>query len=192
MALRRRGRLDRGLRLLVVLTVAIGVGSSLFHTVADRRTLLADLIPILLFQLALLTLYLRRVAGLGRSSILLLVGLFLAASLICRSFPTLLNGSLSYAPALLALLVMGLHFRRVASGEPWLLLVAAALFAVSHSLCSVDLVLCPLLPLGTHLFWHLLNSLVLVLAARSLLIGPAPLLDCDRPPGQTGPQAWRP
>jgi hypothetical protein len=184
---RSRRRRDRGLGVLAVLVLAIGIGSSLFHTLATTGALLADVLPILLFQLVFLWLYLRRNACLSRSAAGLLTALFLAAGLASRSLGGVLNGSLSYAPALGVLLLLGLHQRRTASHEPWLLLGAAALFTLSLGFRTVDPMVCAWLPSGTHLLWHLLNAVVLALTARSLL-----------PPrggtaaGQTGARAWQP
>ncbi len=163
---RRLGvRGDRGIAGLTVLVVAIGVGSGLLHTVATTWALVADVLPILLFQLLFLWLYLRRRAALGTPGALLLLGLFLLATLAGRTAPQLLNGSLAYSPTLLVLLLLGWREQR---RHPQLLL-AGGVFSVSLLLRSSDQLLCPWLPIGTHLLWHLLNAVVLALATRSLM-----------------------
>jgi hypothetical protein len=187
---RARQRLDGGLRLLVALVAAIGVGSALFHTLANGWALLADLLPILLFQLVFLALYLRRNVGAGGGATALSVGAFLVAGQFCRRFPQLLNGSLAYLPALALLLLLGWHHRRTSRREPLLLLGAAGVFAASLAFRTLDPLVCPVLPVGTHFLWHGLNAVVLVLTARSLLLPPLPV-----PPtaaGQTGEQPLRP
>ena len=168
---------DRGLAGLTVLVVAIGAGSTLFHTVATPWALAADVLPILLFQLLFLWLYLRRLAALRAAAALPLVALFLLATLASRAAPQLLNGSLAYGPTLLVLLLLGWREQR-RCGRPELL-VAGGVFSLSLLLRSVDQLLCPWLPLGTHLFWHLLNAVVLALATAALM--PA------HPGGQTAP-----
>jgi len=50
-----------------------------------------------------------------------------------------------------------------------LLLWAAGLFLLSLTFRSLDLALCASLPHGTHFLWHLLNGVVLVLCALSVL-----------------------
>jgi hypothetical protein len=169
---RPQGRVDRGTALLVALVLAIGVGSTLFHTTASRWALLADVVPILLFQICFLWLYLKRRMELASPPALGLEALFVAATLVSRSWPRLLNGSLAYAPGLLALLLLGAWERnqppRGRRSGPGLL-VTGAVFAVSLTLRSVDQLVCPWWPLGTHPAWHLLNALVLALACRSLL-----------------------
>ncbi len=167
---RAPGAMDPGLLGLATLALAIGVGSTLFHTFATGWALAADVIPILLFQLLVLLLYLRRRTGVAPAAAAGLCLAFLLACLAGRSFPTLLNGSLAYAPTLLVLALLAWHQRR--QGEPASLLRATALFALSLSLRSLDHALCPLWPTGTHLFWHLLNGAVLVLSG-SALVDPA-------------------
>jgi hypothetical protein len=158
---------DRGVLALAALALAIGVGSSLFHTFATGWALAADVLPILLFQLLFLLLYLRRQVGLGAAPAAGLCLAFLLACLAGRSAPAVLNGSLAYAPTLAVLALLAWHqLRQEHSAQ---LLAATGLFSLSLLLRSVDNALCPLFPIGTHLFWHLLNAAVLVLSGRALL-----------------------
>lgn len=161
----RRARGDRGVLLLGVLTLAIGAGSTLFHTLATPLALLADVLPILLFQLVFLALYLRRRTRLPALQVLWWVAAFFGLTLLGRQQPQLLNGSLAYAPALLVLFALGLReWRR----QGPLLVICAGLFALSLLLRSLDLVVCPWLPLGTHPLWHLLNAVVLAGVSAAL------------------------
>jgi hypothetical protein len=163
----RRGA-DQGLRWLVLLMAAIGIGSTLFHTFANAASQMADVLPILLFQLLFLGLYLRRCLGFSLGVTLIVVAVFLVLCLLARGWSKPLNGSLAYAPALGALLLLGIHQWRFRLGPP-LLLGAAALFGLSLTFRSLDLALCDSYPHGSHFLWHLLNSLVLALSAWSVL-----------------------
>ena len=158
---------DRGVLVLAALALAIGIGSSLFHTFATGWALAADVVPILLFQLLFLLLYLRRQVGLGAAPAAGLCLAFLLACLAGRSAPALLNGSLAYAPTLAVLALLAWH--QLHSRQSWLLLAATGLFSLSLLLRSLDNALCPLWPIGTHLFWHLLNAAVLVLSGQALV-----------------------
>ncbi|MFN4864942.1 MAG: ceramidase domain-containing protein [Cyanobium sp.] len=174
---RSRGHSDRGMLALAALALAIGIGSSLFHTFATGWALAADVLPILLFQLLFLLLYLRRRAGLALAPAAGLCLAFLLACLAGRGFPGVLNGSLAYAPTLAVLALLAGHQLRQEHSA--LLLAATGLFSLSLLLRSVDNALCPLVPIGTHLFWHLFNAEVLVLSGRALLasqqnVGPLP------------------
>jgi hypothetical protein len=163
-----KGR-DPGVLALAVLALAIGVGSGLFHTFATGWALAADVIPILLFQLMVLLLYLRRRAGVATPAAMALCLAFLLACLAGRSFPGVLNGSLAYAPTLAVLAVLGWHQHR--RSLPPSLLWATGLFSLSLLLRSLDNAVCPFWPTGTHLFWHLLNAAVLVLSGIAVLPG---------------------
>jgi hypothetical protein len=158
---------DRGVLALAALALAIGVGSSLFHTFATDWALAADVLPILLFQLLFLLLYLRRRAGLALAPAAGLCLAFLLACLAGRGFPGVLNGSLAYAPTLAVLALLAWHQLR--SLQSWLLVGATGLFSLSLLLRSLDNALCPIWPIGTHLFWHLLNAAVLVLSGQALV-----------------------
>jgi hypothetical protein len=160
-------RRDPGVLTLAVLALAIGVGSGLFHTFATGWALAADVIPILLFQLLVLLLYLRRRAGVSTAGAVALCLAFLLACLAGRSVPGALNGSLAYAPTLAVLAVLAWHQRR--RSLPPSLAWATGLFSLSLLMRSVDNAVCPFWPTGTHLFWHLLNAAVLVLGGVAVL-----------------------
>jgi len=90
---RRLQTLSASTWLLIALVVAIGIGSSLFHTFATTWARVLDALPILFFQLAYLWLYSRAVIKLRTGTASALVAVFLVAALIGRQFPHILNGS---------------------------------------------------------------------------------------------------
>lgn len=167
---RREGALDAGAGLLILLLVAIGAGSFAFHTLATRPAMLADVIPILLFQLAWLWLYGRRVVGWDRLVTAMMLAGYLALSMLMAGLPPVLNGSLGYLPALVILLAIGAWHARAERPGRHDLLAAGGVLAVSLTLRTVDQAVCPAFPLGTHFLWHLLNGLVLYLAARPVVL----------------------
>lgn len=109
LAKQQQKQIPTGLRLLIALAVSIGIGSGLFHTFATRWANLLDVIPILLFQLLFLWLYSRQVMRLKYGYAGALIVLFYFASNFSKQFTNILNGSLSYAPALLVLLGLGIY-----------------------------------------------------------------------------------
>ena len=169
----RRPGLDTGL--LVLLIVAIGTGSALFHVFATPATRVADELPILVFQLCFVWLYGRRVIRLGRYGALALLAAFFLLAMAGRQFPQVLNGSLVYAAAVAFIVGLGAYHALARRREPWLLLWAAALLGISVALRTVDNALCDAFPPGTHFLWHLLNAVVLYLASRALLVNLASL-----------------
>lgn len=155
--------------LLIALVVAIGVGSFLFHLFANTLTMLLDVTPILAFQLAYLWIYTGRVAQRGRRTQTAVVGALILLLIASAPLAHIAKGSPLYLPALIALTLLGIWHLRCASQERSVLLWAAALFALSLTLRSIDPWICHWFPAGTHFAWHLLNALVLYLVLRALL-----------------------
>jgi hypothetical protein len=162
----RAGRLDGPVAWLVALTFAVGIGSFLFHTFATAWAAMADTTPIMLFILSYFAIAMNRFAGFGwgRSVLLMLAflaGMVVLSAILRETLAPIVGGSTSYAPALLAMLGVGLwlSLRRNPVGRR--LIAAAAIFAVSLTFRTLDRPLCDLWPAGTHFVWHVLNGLVL-------------------------------
>ena len=166
---RREGSGSGELSVLIGLMIAIGVGSGLFHTFAETWAMVLDVVPILLFQLAFLWIYSRRVIGWQGLSAAALVGGFLLASLYARGFPHLLNGSLTYALAITTILALGTYHWLAKEPARFILIAAAGVFALSLFFRTIDEAVCPQFPLGTHFMWHLLDAVVLYLCGRTLV-----------------------
>jgi len=156
--------------LLSGLIAAIGIGSGLFHTFATTWAFVADVTPILLYQITYLGIYSRRVMRLPVLYRLALVALFLIAGLLTLPFRDLLSGSLSYIPALLLLLALGAYHYSSTDRGRTLLFWSAAILLTSLTFRTMDLAVCAQLPIGTHFLWHLLNGLLLYLTVYALLV----------------------
>jgi hypothetical protein len=107
-----------------------------------------------------------------------------------------LNGSVFYLPALVALIVVGLLAEERGHRAAPYLLWAAAIFAVSITLRSLDMALCDRVVLagqkvGTHFAWHVLNALALFLLLRASLEGaPATVSQAElAPPSEKAREA---
>jgi len=159
------------LLLLIALMIAIGIGSGLFHALANHWSLLADVIPIALFiNLYLISLLYRAVSAPVWATILLLVlyqviGVGLGTLLPADT----LNGSVGYLPPVLALTIAWawLNGRKHAL-EPFIV-GSLLLFVLSLTLRTLDAEVCARLPMGTHFLWHLLNASVLYLLVVGLI-----------------------
>ncbi len=159
-----------------VLVGVIGIGSALFHTLAVQWAMLADVIPIALFIHAYFFLALRRFLGLsvpaalaGTLAFALAAALFEPASswLAGRPLGPLSNGSVAYAPAILALFGVGIASLRFGRREGSALIGIGGLFMASLTARTLDAALCPVVPFGTHWLWHLLNAGVLYALVRA-------------------------
>ena len=165
----RSGTGSTGLSFLIALVVSIGIGSFLFHTFATRWAQVLDVVPILLFQISYLWLYARRVIWTNRMAAVGMLGAFAIAALIGERLHAILNGSLIHAPAFLVLIGLGAyHFLR-RKQEPFAVLAASVVFLLSLFFRSIDLAVCPYVPVGTHFVWHILNGVVLYLVVRALV-----------------------
>jgi len=155
---------------LVVVVAMIGVGSFLFHTFATAWAVAADVLPILVFQIGYLWVYGRQVIQWRRTTGLVVVVLFVTTILVSGQFGEIANGSLAYAPAAAVLAWLAIFHTRTAQSSPHTLLMATVLFLLSLTFRTLDEALCAAVPLGTHFLWHLLNSVVLYLAMRGLIV----------------------
>ena len=165
---RRAGGRDWPVLALIIVVVAVGVGSFAFHTLATRGAVLADVIPIAIFIYGYLLLALHRLLPLplGVSAAIVVVYAIGAQAISWLAPPGVLNGSVSYLPALAALIVVTVATRGPARrGLEW----AAMIFSVSLALRTVDLAVCDTFPLGTHFAWHLLNAVVLYVLLRTAI-----------------------
>lgn len=165
----RRARGDGPVLALAAVTFVVGIGSFLFHTLANRWSMLADVIPIAVFIYGYFALAMVRFFGLRPPAATALTLGFATLSfgltpaldaLTGRSVSALTNGSIDYAPAILALLGVGLALLR-RSPAARSVLATAGLFLVSLAFRTVDVGVCAHLPLGTHFLWHGLNAVVL-------------------------------
>ncbi len=156
---RRTGVRDRAIEAMLALLVVIALGSALFHSIATRWAMVADVAPIGVLVLFYLAYFCDRVLGLpGRATAAAvggMVALTAASSLVPRAW---LNNSQTYVPTLITMIAMAALTwtgvgRRVA--------VAAALFATSLTLRSIDQAVCGAVPIGTHFLWHTLNGVLL-------------------------------
>jgi peptidoglycan/LPS O-acetylase OafA/YrhL len=163
---RRGDRKDRPALALIIIVAAVAVGSFVFHTMATRAAILADVIPIAVFIYGYLLLALVRFLHLRVIAAAAIVVAYAAGAqaLSALAPPQLLNGSVGYLPALAALIAVALAARE--QGTRRSLGLAAAVFAISLGFRTVDMALCPRFPLGT--LYVLLRTAIVSRRAGSL------------------------
>jgi Ceramidase len=183
---RRAGGRDAAALWLILVTACVGIGSFLFHTLANRWSLYADIVPIGVFIYSYFLVAMRRLVGLSGPAALAATTAFVAVNLSFERVwiglvgPVTLNGSVGYLPAALALVAVGALVRRMGLRDAArggagpaearrrlrasrALLTAGAVFSLSLVFRTVDEAACRSLPVGTHHLWHLLNAAVLFL-----------------------------
>jgi len=151
-------------QVLVLILAAIGVGSYLFHTHANRLTGLMDVLPILLFILAYVFAASRDFLGLSPVKAGLVTAGFVpyaAATVPLFAMIPGLGSSAGYAPVPVLILAYAWLLRRRASDTARGLAIGAAILVLSLTFRTLDGPLCGVVPLGTHFLWHVLNGVML-------------------------------
>ncbi len=167
---RRAGREDRQLLVLALLTASVGIGSFLFHTLANRWSLIADIVPIAVVIYSFFFVALTRLMRLSATVAGLLTATLLVLSpMLATIAKPLLGGSATYAPGLIA--TFGVAFALPLAGRgpmPRLLVAAGTVFSAALIFRILDAPLCGSWSVGTHFIWHLLNAVALGLALLSV------------------------
>jgi hypothetical protein len=178
---RRRGKPDWPEIAVIALGGAIGIGSFLFHIFANAWSERADVIPIWSFVASFVLLVIYRSTGESpartlrtgaiAAGITAVVLWFTSADVTtgAGTSPEILNGSLQYAPAQLALAVFAALATLRRHPARRLVVAAAVTFLVSLILRSMDLATCEATGVGTHFLWHLLNGVMVGLLLHALV-----------------------
>ncbi|MGB4058452.1 MAG: ceramidase domain-containing protein [Alphaproteobacteria bacterium] len=156
---------------LIALTAAMGIGSFLFHTFATGWAELADVLPILLYQICVIAFYANDIIRLKKVQTAALLGLFFFTVYLSGFIPnSVLNGSLMYAPAILFLGGLAVWHWSHAQIEKFGLFLALGVFLVSITFRSIDMQMCAAFPMGLHFLWHILNGGLLYLTTRAYVL----------------------
>lgn len=153
--------------------IAIGIGSTLFHTFANHLTIWADIIPIASFTLAASLFALRRFARLdwGRA-LAFFFAFYAAAGAITFALPASVhvatNGTSGYLPAFLAINAVGALCLMRGSPAGRYLIAASLIFVLAATGRMLDLWVCPTFPIGTHFLWHCFNGLMLAVVLTAI------------------------
>jgi hypothetical protein len=164
MFLRLRGQgLPLGMAMVAILA-AIGVGSYLFHTHATVWAATADVIPIAVFILhygVAANLHFWRwplwAAGLGTFAFFP----YAALSVPVFQFLPFFTISAGYWPVPLLIAAYAVLLRNRAPETARGLAIGAGILTLSLVMRSLDEPLCDVIPMGTHLWWHVLNAIML-------------------------------
>ena len=153
---------------LIFLLAAVGIGSTLWHGLRTMWALQLDWIPGVLFLIVFTALWFRQlfgwVAGIG-GAILMYAAAVASVAFTWRTFGDLHSATtnLRFVPGFATITLFGLALviatsrkyggKAATQGVVILLCgVGAAVFR------SIDLIVCPTVPVGTHFLWHLLLS----------------------------------
>lgn len=152
-------------RALCGVLAAIGVGSWLFHTHANRLTAALDVAPILGFILIYIFAATRDFLGLSRwwaaAAVLAFIPYAALTVPVFSAVLPVLGSSAGYAPIPLLILGYAAALWRRAPETARGMAVGAGILIASLTFRTLDYPLCDLVPFGTHFLWHVLNGLML-------------------------------
>lgn len=160
----RRTRAHPKARALAVVLILIGIGSGLFHTVAQAWAALADVLPILFYIVLYIYASHRDFWGQGRAVAILLTLLSVPAMMALAQvlpFREALGGSAGYVPVPLLIFLHAALLARRAPATARGLALGAGLLCLSIAARTLDHPLCGAVPPGTHFLWHVLNAVML-------------------------------
>lgn len=167
---RRTGTLSAGVQVLVAIGASVGIGSILWHTLANSWALILDIVPIIVFIMCFIWLHARSVIEVPVRSAVALVAAFLLMTAFVFPYSAVLHGALVYTPGLLVVLALGLYDARKGTAARYTLLLAAGVYVGALFFRTIDNEVCSVVPLGTHFIWHSLIGLATYLAMRSLIL----------------------
>ena len=148
--------LSLGTRLLPWSLAVVAVGSALYHTYRSPGAYLLDVIPLTVFIAGSLYLALRRLS-IRTSQVLQVGAAFVLLQIVLLIFVPrhFINGSTPYLVALLFIPLLMAWIARRYSSLVWEIVPVAVLFALALVFRTLDPVVCPWLPIGTHFLWHI-------------------------------------
>jgi len=168
-----------GSQLLPSLMITIGLGSALFHSLANLWSMWADIIPIGVFVLTYLWLFLRYEAKVSLFTSIILFVCFFLLSFVCSKLADgqAANGGEAYFGTWITLFGISCYYGGRGDPRKFLAVGSAALtFSLSLFFRTVDMRLCDQWSMGTHLLWHVFNGVVLFLVTKAYLENTGPVL----------------
>jgi hypothetical protein len=151
--------------ILLLLLTATGIGSFLWHGLRQRWALQLDWMPGVLFLLVFAALWMRRLFGwiAGVVGAVLMIACAVGSVILAWRFNLLghVSPNLRFTPAFGTITIFGLglvlatawKYGAAAAAQGALILACAMAAAVFR---SIDLMMCALVPFGTHFLWHIL------------------------------------
>ncbi len=103
------------------------------------------------------------------STVAYVAGFFLF-SILLSQFHGVLKYSFSYGSALIYLIGISIYHKLSHKRLENIMLIATCIFIVSLTFRTIDLLMCEYISFGTHFFWHIMNSIMLYLLMKGLII----------------------
>ena len=151
-------------QILTYILAIIGIGSALLHSFAQPWAAFVDVAAILVFVLYYIYLANRVFRENSVWVSIIGVGLFFPyAWLVTFIFAQFrwINSSAGYMSIALLLALYAVDLKKRKAKVALGLCVGSIMLLISIGFRSLDLQVCPSMPIGTHFLWHLINALML-------------------------------
>ena len=158
----------RAIRALTLLAALAGIGGYLFHRSDAPYAKWGETVPILAFMLLYVWLLLRRFFHWNFVIAIPVLALYAAAVywLETHAPGQAPFGRAMNLPTLVLFLLAAIGFLLRLREAFWPMLWALVVLLASSAASAADAPICPMLGLGTHVIWHLLDALLLYLLLR--------------------------
>jgi hypothetical protein len=168
LSLSPNAKAHRTIRALTLLAALAGIGGYLFHRSDAPYAKWGETVPILAFMLLYVWLLLRRFFHWNFVIAIPVLALYAAAVywLETRAPGSAPFGRAMNLPTLVLFLLAAIGFLLRLREAFWPMLWALVLLLASSVASTAGAQICPLLGLGTHVIWHLLDALLLYLLLR--------------------------
>ncbi|MFN2148584.1 MAG: ceramidase domain-containing protein [Anaerolineales bacterium] len=134
----------------------VGLASALYHTLRGPITFALDALSLLSFVLLVILVVLRASEmRLALVAVVMLTFLGLESAALLLLPQPFLHGSATYLVMLLTLLLLMALIARKRPARVMMMVPIALLFAAAILFRTIDIAVCPWLPIGTHFLWHL-------------------------------------
>lgn len=161
-ARQQKVRFSTDLVLLLFLLTWVGIGSALWHGLRTSWALTLDWVPGVLYLLVLTVLWIRQLYGwlAGIAGMIAMAFLSMAGVGYFGHALAAITPNLRFAPMYLTVIIIGAVMVAgswVKFGRNYAVVGSTILLCgiVAAAARSVDLVVCPLVPTGTHFLWHI-------------------------------------
>lgn len=158
------------IRVMISLCFVIGVNSVVFHAFPTPMTELLDTIAIVAFIMIYFLSVLFRIGRCNPFQAGICFVAFLGFShMLVSQFPEALNDSIGYLSSMIALIMIAVHLHLKARPSSQHFMLAAIVGVVSLFCRAIDKEICPMLPIGSHFLWHMLNATLLYILLKQII-----------------------
>ena len=153
------------------LITSIGIGSFLFHTIPNNITGMLDTLSIALLVMYYIYNINPYIFKMHRYFSILIV---IAFPIVCIVFGSALKNSFIgysafYVPILLYLILLSILLWLKDNPMRKGMIITSLVFTLSICMRILDFKVCHIVPYGTHFIWHILNSITIYFAVKSLV-----------------------